>query len=212
MGVAPSLGGGASPEIPSDISKLAAGLHEEYRVMRRPGKESDTEDICRLNYGRQGKPLLMESLNPNDYFANSQRMDRQLTHEPEGLYVKIYPGQPHYSLIKYPVDIRNNNNEPRYYGERPWRCNDRWEDCVASLSGGRFPPISVFVKCSRSEPGEEPAIPYKSLSRHTVEYYAERGQRGNIRKGQKEKYPWDHPFDPIPPPQCSVAPELPKVD
>eukprot|EP01059_Diplonema_ambulator_P022988 TRINITY_DN38361_c0_g1_i1.p1 TRINITY_DN38361_c0_g1~~TRINITY_DN38361_c0_g1_i1.p1 ORF type:complete len:212 (+),score=42.44 TRINITY_DN38361_c0_g1_i1:151-786(+) len=211
MGVAPSLGGGVSPSVPKDITKLSAGMHEEFRSMRRPGRESDTKERGRMNYGREGKALLMESLNPNDFYANSLRMDRQLTNSKEGLYVHLYPGQPHWSQITYPVDIRTGQGIPKYYGDRPWRCNDRFDDVMASIFYFRVPPLLVALRCGFGSPGSEPTVPYTSLSRHDAEYYAERRQRGNIREYLTEKYPWDTMYDPIPPP-AGPGPTLPTID
>ena len=188
-------------------------IHDALRQTRRPGREEDRLDRGRANYGRAApKPLLPESLRPNDYFSNSLRMDTQLTTgDRESFHYTLLPGQPHYSKIEYPVDFRDSEAVgSRFKGQRPWRCDDRIYDFVGSMWSLRFVSPMIPIRCVRSVPGEEPDVPYTSLSRHQVEFYAERKQRGNIRKRFIESYPFVEPTDPFPAKgPLPVIPEVP---
>eukprot|EP01063_Lacrimia_lanifica_P023137 TRINITY_DN3062_c0_g2_i1.p1 TRINITY_DN3062_c0_g2~~TRINITY_DN3062_c0_g2_i1.p1 ORF type:complete len:231 (+),score=46.37 TRINITY_DN3062_c0_g2_i1:79-771(+) len=195
-----------------EISGLTKGLHEEYRDVRRQGKPEDVHDRCRMNYERDGRYLFPESLLPNDYYANSLRLDRQLTNGAAGLHVPVLPGQPHYSMMKYPVDIRDERTGlSAHLGTRVYRCGDRIQDYIRSL--GALAPLTpgpgLMWRCLRSETGEEPTDPYTYMSRHDAEFFADRMQRGNMRAYFFESYPFDKPLDPVP--AKGDPPELPRV-
>eukprot|EP01061_Rhynchopus_euleeides_P025363 TRINITY_DN4099_c0_g1_i2.p1 TRINITY_DN4099_c0_g1~~TRINITY_DN4099_c0_g1_i2.p1 ORF type:complete len:236 (+),score=23.56 TRINITY_DN4099_c0_g1_i2:57-764(+) len=194
--------------------RRAQSLHEDYRVHQRPGRPEDCDDRGRVNYGRHGKFLLPESLLPNDYYANSLRNDRQLTNgPPQSQYIKILPGQPHHSDLTYEVDLRlPSTGVNPYEGERPWRCGDRLLDWVFGFISLRYVDPTLILRCGLSEIGEEPRNPYTTLSRHDVEYFVDRRQRGNMRKyaieptdnldpriARKDMYKKDGPLPELPP-------------
>eukprot|EP01062_Namystynia_karyoxenos_P073732 TRINITY_DN70553_c0_g1_i1.p1 TRINITY_DN70553_c0_g1~~TRINITY_DN70553_c0_g1_i1.p1 ORF type:complete len:246 (+),score=35.65 TRINITY_DN70553_c0_g1_i1:100-738(+) len=192
---------GISPSQHTDADDLREVLHPHMKPQARPGAVQDTDNPASINYGRQGRRLLPETQDPNDIAANSMAMDRQQTTGPAFVWVKILPGQPHYSKIEYPVDFRDMSGRPKHYGLRPWRCGDRVLDMFLSVCQLKFNcGPGLLWKCAWSEPGQEPVDPYKNLSRNDVEYFAERRQRQNIRNGFWERYPWPKLHDPVPPP------------
>ncbi|KAJ9443994.1 hypothetical protein DIPPA_25167 [Diplonema papillatum] len=194
---------GGTQGIPLEVQKLTSGLHtEKYERKWRPGKPSDVHDRCCMNYGRKEDGYLYpESLDPNDYNANSLRTDKQLTHHYPARHVQILPGQPHYSKLKYECDLRDDSTGyPLYYGMRPWRCHDRLTDSFLALWYLRRPYFGRVFTCAFSEVGKEPDMPYQAMSRHDVEFYVDRISRGNLRMRMFEKYPFECAFDPIPVP------------
>ena len=198
------------------IARNVVELQEEHQTKSRPGVPEDCHDRCRANYGRQGKYLLPESLQPNDYYANTLALDQQYTNGyPDSWHFTILPGQPHYSKIPYDVDLRVASiGVNPYEGARPWRCVDRVGDWYRSLKNMRYVSPSIMIQCALSETGQEPDVPYTSYSRHDVEFFVDRIQRGMLRVNvdaglpegtagvvEKDRIPAEGPY--------AVLPEVP---
>ena len=166
-----------------EIDVLEKVLHpESSRKKVRPGKESDCDDPCRLNYGRHGKVLLPESLDPNDYNANVPYSDKQLTTAPQSMFITPVSKVQHYSTIDYIVDFRSDEyGQSMYSTINAWRCGDRFLDLSQAVLNVRYINPMVFFNCVVAEPGEEPNEPYTGLLRHTSEFFAERKQVGQLR-------------------------------
>lgn len=83
-----------------------------------------------------------------------------------------------------------------YYGMRPWRCDDRFQDWLKSFTCMDSIPIQYGLlkrlwDCARSEVGEEPKEDYYRLGRGEVMYYVERYKSGMVRSGAFDTYPYD---------------------
>eukprot|EP01060_Flectonema_neradi_P020511 TRINITY_DN28026_c0_g1_i1.p1 TRINITY_DN28026_c0_g1~~TRINITY_DN28026_c0_g1_i1.p1 ORF type:complete len:231 (+),score=20.91 TRINITY_DN28026_c0_g1_i1:77-694(+) len=175
---------GSSASHPNkEINVLEKVLHPEVaRKKVRPGRESDCDDYRRTNYGRHGKFLLPESLDPNDYNSVVKESDKQLTTGPPNKFTNLPSGVQHHSTIRYLVDFRPDEYSHSTYDEiNVWRCADRLSDFTASALSIRMLPAVNFAKCMLSRPGEEPDAPYRTLGRHSAEFYAERRQVGQMR-------------------------------
>lgn len=104
---------------------------------------------------------------------------------------------PHYSLVTDPVETVNPvTGRSLYYGARPWRCDDRLQDFTTTLFKLRSfsnirETLSVFVKCARSDFGEQPTVPYVALQRQEVMFYLDRHDNGMIRDYCFERYPYN---------------------
>lgn len=106
-------------------------------------------------------------------------------------------GTPHYTRIKdAPEAINAVTGRSIYYGMRPWRCDDRFQDWLKSFTcldgvGVQFNLLQVFWQCARSEKGQEPIVNYHRLGRSEVMYFVERYRSGMMRTGVMETYPYD---------------------
>lgn len=106
-------------------------------------------------------------------------------------------GTPHYSLVKDdPEAINPVTGRSIYYGMRPWRCDDRFQDWLKSFTKFDSIPIQIgllqtFFACARSEENEEPKNSYYRLGRGEVMFYAERYRSNMMRTGAFETYPYD---------------------
>lgn len=104
---------------------------------------------------------------------------------------------PHYSRISDDAESINTvTGRSIYYGLRPWRCDDRFQDWLKSftmLDGvvTQYHLLQLLWRCGRSEPGKEPLDNYHRLNRGEVMYYVERWRSGMVRSGMMETYPYD---------------------
>ncbi|KAH9582178.1 hypothetical protein LSM04_007025 [Trypanosoma melophagium] len=104
---------------------------------------------------------------------------------------------PHYSRVSdEPESLNVVTGRSIYYGMRPWRCDDRFQDWLISFM--RMDSLLVqchllklLWRCSRSENGAEPIDSYKHLGRGEVMFYVERYRSGMMRSGFFEKYPYN---------------------
>jgi hypothetical protein len=105
---------------------------------------------------------------------------------------------PHYSVLnEAPTALNPITGRSIYYGMRPYRCADRFNEWLSSLASGDNPLkqyriLKVFYKCARSEVGEEPKDPYFYLSRRESMYFLERKMSGMMRTKMFETYPYDN--------------------
>eukprot|EP01065_Artemidia_motanka_P004123 TRINITY_DN11986_c0_g1_i2.p2 TRINITY_DN11986_c0_g1~~TRINITY_DN11986_c0_g1_i2.p2 ORF type:complete len:103 (+),score=21.52 TRINITY_DN11986_c0_g1_i2:58-366(+) len=65
---------------PPEFRDLREALHPAERRRYRPGCEADYDTRGRQNYGRHGRALLPESMDPDDLGALSTCMDHQQTY------------------------------------------------------------------------------------------------------------------------------------
>lgn len=106
-------------------------------------------------------------------------------------------GSLHYSQVQdNPEALNPVTGRSIYYGMRPWRCDDRFQDWLKSFTSLDGPSIQLDLmrklwRCSRSELGEEPIDNYYRLKRNEVMYYVERFRSGMMRYGAWETYPYD---------------------
>lgn len=106
-------------------------------------------------------------------------------------------GTPHYTLVRDDPEALNPvTGRSIYYGMRPWRCDDRFQDWLKSFT--KFESISVQISllqtlwsCAWSENGEEPKNNYHSLGRGEVMFYTERYRSNMMRTSAFETYPYD---------------------
>lgn len=102
---------------------------------------------------------------------------------------------PHYSRVIDPIESINPvTGRSIYYGARPWRCDDRFQDWLQSLWGMRWGKTKIawrtMRECASSEFGQQPTVPYETLGRQSVMYYVDRQDHGMIRDFMFEKYPF----------------------
>lgn len=104
---------------------------------------------------------------------------------------------PHYSRVKdKPETLNPVTGRSVYYGIRPWRCDDRFQDWLKSFTNfdsvvTQYNLVKLFAQCARSEAGEEPVDSYHRLGRSEVMFYVERYHSGMMRTGVLETYPYD---------------------
>ncbi|EPY24793.1 hypothetical protein AGDE_12169 [Angomonas deanei] len=104
---------------------------------------------------------------------------------------------PHYSRIKEnPETINAITGRSIYYGMRPWRCDDRFQDWLKSFTlldslGVQYAQLRTLYECAWSDPGKEPLDNYIRLGRSEVMYYVERYKSKMMRVGMWETYPYD---------------------
>ncbi|KPA79829.1 putative mitochondrial hypothetical protein [Leptomonas pyrrhocoris] len=104
---------------------------------------------------------------------------------------------PHFSRIKEtPETLNPVTGRSIYYGMRPWRCDDRFQDWLKAftcLDGVtvQYNLLKRFFRCARSDEGQEPIDNYHRLGRGEVMYYVERYQSRMMRTGVLETYPYD---------------------
>jgi hypothetical protein len=102
---------------------------------------------------------------------------------------------PHYSRVTDPVESVNPvTGRSLYYGARPWRCDDRFQDWLQSAWALRWEKSRrawrTLRECAGSEFGQQPTVPYETLGRQSVMYYVDRQDHGMIRDYMFEKYPF----------------------
>eukprot|EP00796_Vickermania_ingenoplastis_P004913 gene4913-3525_t len=106
-------------------------------------------------------------------------------------------GTPHYTRVHdHPESLNPVTGRSVYYGMRPWRCDDRFQDFVKSFTcmdspSIQFSLLKTFWRCARSEAGEEPKGDYYRLGREEVMFYVERYRSNMVRVGAFETYPYD---------------------
>lgn len=102
---------------------------------------------------------------------------------------------PHYSRVVDPIETINPvTGRSVYYGARPWRCDDRFQDLLQSAWGFRGTSARIAWQnlwdCAYSEFGQQPTAPYETLGRQSVMYYVDRQDHGMIRDYMFERYPF----------------------
>lgn len=106
-------------------------------------------------------------------------------------------GTPHFTRVKdRPESFNAITGRSIYYGMRPWRCDDRFQDWLKSFTNldsvsVQYNLLRTMWQCSRSEQGDEPIDSYHRLGRSEVMFYVERYQSGMMRTGMWETYPYD---------------------
>ncbi|KEG13439.1 hypothetical protein DQ04_01001020 [Trypanosoma grayi] len=104
---------------------------------------------------------------------------------------------PHYSrVVDEPESLNVVTGRSIYYGMRPWRCDDRFQDLLASFThldslSVQLHLMKLLWRCARSEGGAEPLDNYKRLGRGEVMFYVERHRSGMMRTGVLERYPYN---------------------
>lgn len=104
---------------------------------------------------------------------------------------------PHYSrVVDEPESLNVVTGRSIYYGMRPWRCDDRFQDLLLSFTHMdslflQFHLAKLLWRCSRSDRGAEPLDNYKRLGRGEVMFYVERYRSGMMRTGVFERYPYN---------------------
>ncbi|CCW59912.1 unnamed protein product [Phytomonas sp. EM1] len=104
---------------------------------------------------------------------------------------------PHYYKVKdIPESLNPITGRSIYYGIRPWRCDDRFQDWLKSFIsfdgiGVQFQLLKTLYKCIYSEKGAEPVDSYHRLGRSEVMFYVERYRSGMMRERFWETYPYD---------------------
>ncbi|ESL06292.1 hypothetical protein TRSC58_06036 [Trypanosoma rangeli SC58] len=104
---------------------------------------------------------------------------------------------PHYSRVADEAETINVvTGRSIYYGMRPWRCDDRFQDLLSSFLHMDSLVVQLHLakllwRCSRSEKGSEPLDGYKRLGRGEVMFYVDRYRSGMMRTGVFEKYPYN---------------------
>ncbi|RNF23021.1 uncharacterized protein Tco025E_02932 [Trypanosoma conorhini] len=104
---------------------------------------------------------------------------------------------PHYSRVADEAESINVvTGRSIYYGMRPWRCDDRFQDLLASFLHMDSLIVQLHLtkllwRCSRSEKGAEPVDGYKRLGRGEVMFFVDRYRSGMMRTGVFEKYPYN---------------------
>nr|CCC93614.1 conserved hypothetical protein [Trypanosoma congolense IL3000] len=104
---------------------------------------------------------------------------------------------PHFSRVVDETESLNVVTGRRiYYGMRPWRCDDRFQDFLGSLFHldspvKQFQLARLLWRCARSKKGEEPSEDYRWLGRGEVMFYVERWRSGMMRTGMFERYPYN---------------------
>jgi hypothetical protein len=105
---------------------------------------------------------------------------------------------PHYSVLnEKPSCLNPITGRSIFYGMRPYRCTDRFNDWLSSLATldnpvKQYRILKVFFKCARSEVGKEPNDDYYYLSRRESIYFLERKMSGMMRDKMFETYPYDN--------------------
>lgn len=103
----------------------------------------------------------------------------------------------HYTLIREEPEALNPiTGRSIYYGMRPWRCDDRFQDWVKSFTcldglNTQYNLLKTLFACARSAEGEEPKDDYHRLGRSEVMFYVERYRSNMMRTGAFETYPYD---------------------
>ncbi|KAG8341293.1 hypothetical protein ERJ75_000971900 [Trypanosoma vivax] len=106
-------------------------------------------------------------------------------------------GTPHYSrVVDVPESLNVVTGRSVYFGIRPWRCDDRFQDLSASLAHLDSPSVLLYRikllwRCARSAEGSEPLDNYGRIGRSEVMFYVERYRSGMMRNGFFEKYPYN---------------------
>lgn len=106
-------------------------------------------------------------------------------------------GTPHYTRVHDDPEALNPvTGRSIYYGMRPWRCDDRFQDWIKSFTCLDGIPVQYNLlrtlwACARSEVGEEPKEDYYRLGRGEVMYYVERYKSNMLRAGAFETYPYN---------------------
>ena len=104
---------------------------------------------------------------------------------------------PHYSVLnETPACLNPITGRSIYYGMRPYRCTDRFNDWLSSLATldnpvKQYRIFKVFVQCVRSKENEEPKDDYYYLSRREAIFFLERKMSGMMRTKMFETYPYD---------------------
>ncbi|CBH15473.1 uncharacterized protein TEOVI_000738900 [Trypanosoma equiperdum] len=104
---------------------------------------------------------------------------------------------PHYSrVVDAPEALNVVTGRSIYYGMRPWRCDDRFQDFMGSFLRldspvNQFQLAKLLWRCARSKSGEEPLDDYRWLGRKEVMFYVERYGSGMMRTGIFERYPYN---------------------
>jgi hypothetical protein len=162
----PSISGAAAPPSPKHVSGVAA---------EAPVKKSEA--------GAPGAPRQSASeLEP----APRLRLDLEVSRG----------HNPHYSQVIDPVDTINPiTGRSIYYGSRPWRCDDRFQDWLATFFKTRdYQTVrntwKTFMQCTRSEYGAQPTTPYESLERREIMFYVDRAEHDMIRDRFWQRFPW----------------------
>ena len=105
---------------------------------------------------------------------------------------------PHFTVMnEKPACMNPITGRSIYYGMRPYRCTDRFNDWLSSLAtldnpAKQYRIFKVFVKCAVSNEGEEPKDDYFYLSRREAIFFLERKLSGMMRTKMFETYPYDN--------------------
>lgn len=109
----------------------------------------------------------------------------------------IMEKSPHFSRVADIPEVLNPiTGRSMFYGLRPWRCDDRFNDWLVSAANlanpkVQFHALKLFYQCAKSEYGKEPIDDYMYLTRKETMYYVERKMCGMMRDRLFETYPYD---------------------
>lgn len=104
---------------------------------------------------------------------------------------------PHYSLIsneEITSKINPVTGRSAFFGLRPWRCADRFEDATLSVMSHPFQTphaLRLLFQCAQSKVGEEPTEHYTALKKTNVVYYVDRAANNMIRPTMWERSSFD---------------------
>jgi hypothetical protein len=104
---------------------------------------------------------------------------------------------PHFTRIVDPLESVNPiTGRSFFYGARPWRCDDRWQDMLRAFTNmesfSEFrATVGLLNQCRKAKVGEEPTADYYALEKREVMYYVDRHRHNMIRSNAFERYPYD---------------------